>query len=427
MQYPVNTSLSKPKVPSSLFAFFPSLSFWSCPVTLVLIGVGMILGGCEDLPRKDYEDYKKRTAHLRQPQEENNVESKLADIRGIWLINSGLSAGIALGLKVELTSPTLSNDDPLPRDEQGNLITPIPLQARIWLERQDHTQEDPIVIVDPPPEVTSEGLFSMKADPLILDPATLGVDTEVEAVVTLESQIVSDQVFCGNALGNVVSPLTLDLTGSTFYAERWKEGLLSTELANRCPTSEGDSENEAMGGSMGGNMDGSEGGSMGGGQVSEKPESPDLSGVEGQVTDISGHWLMNVKLSVGLPLKLWVAFIYTETETGGYLDGVLRRETSLASEPPIATFSADVGEDGSFEVWLPQFELSVPVPIEGDLLLSGVILPPNEEGQAIGWCGAAAGQTRRPSEIDLAGTTFYAHPWVPGQPAPDPLLESCPE
>ena len=401
---------------------------------LMLFGWSFALMGCEDLPRKDYEDYKKRTAHLRTPTVEQEVDSKLADIRGIWLINSRLSAGIALGLKVEISSATVSDEEPLPQDEQGNLSAPIPLQARIWLERQDHTQEMPIVVVDPPPEITAEGLFSMVADPLRLDPETLGVDAEVQAVVTLKSRIISDQAFCGDALGEVVSPLTLNLEGSTFYAERWKEGLLSTDLANRCPAGEdamgGSNQGDAMGGNsggmMGGDSGGDSGGNMGGQNMSEKPETPDLSAIMGQAVDVSGHWLMNVKLSIGIPLKLWVAFVYTSTETGGYLDGVLRRETALVSEPPIATFSAEVDENGAFEVWLPQFTLSMPVPIEGDLLLSGILLPPDEEGQAVGWCGAAAGQTRLPSEIDLAGTTFYAHPWVPGDPSPDPLFEACP-
>ena len=55
------------------------------------------------------------------------------------------------------------------------------------------------------------------------------------------------------------------------------------------------------------------------------------------------------------PHKLWVALIYTSTEAGGFLDGILRRETGLTSDPPIAQFSAEVSEEGHFEVWLPQF------------------------------------------------------------------------
>jgi hypothetical protein len=387
--------------------------------------------GCENLPKKDYEDYKKRTVQWRQIQERNIVESKLADIRGVWLINARLSAGIPLGLKVEFVAPGLSADQPLPTDDQGNFQLPIELEARIWLERTDHTQDKELVVVNPPPSINAEGQFSMVADPLILDSDSLGVSgSEVEAVVTLNSRIISDQIICGDALGNVVNPINIDLQGSTFSAVRWKEGLLSTDLPNRCPEEE--DENGDIGGNMGGNMGGNLGGNMGGNMgglpnETQRPDSPNLDSVQGEALDITGHWLMNVQLSAGIPLKLWASLIYTATETGGYLDGVLRRETGLVSETPIALFSAEVDADGRFEVWLPQFTLTSPLPIEGDLLLSGVILPPNESGdQTVAWCGAAAGQTRLPTEIDLTGTTFYSHPWVPGTPAPDPLFTQCP-
>ena len=71
--------------------------------------------------------------------------------------------------------------------------------------------------------------------------------------------------------------------------------------------------------------------------------------------------------------------------------------------------------------------LSSPLPLEGDLLLSGVILKPNEEEESqVAWCGGGAGQIRLPTQdIDLAGTTFYAHPWYKDS-ATDPLFDQCP-
>ena len=65
---------------------------------------------------------------------------------------------------------------------------------------------------------------------MVADPLSLSISgSEVAATVTLNSQIVDDQAFCGDAEGNVVDPITIDLK-EVHYAVRWTEGLISSEL-----------------------------------------------------------------------------------------------------------------------------------------------------------------------------------------------------
>jgi hypothetical protein len=64
------------------------------------------------------------------------------------------------------------------------------------------------------------------------NPITGGV---IEATFTLDGQVVSDEHFCGDVLGNVSIPLALPLEGSTFAAVRHDGDLTEvTEFAWNC-------------------------------------------------------------------------------------------------------------------------------------------------------------------------------------------------
>ena len=59
---------------------------------------------CEDIPQRDYDDFKSRTESFRPDELEVEVSSQLSDLRGMWLLNARLSAGIDLGLRVKISA-----------------------------------------------------------------------------------------------------------------------------------------------------------------------------------------------------------------------------------------------------------------------------------------------------------------------------------
>ena len=382
---------------------------------------------CEDIPQRDYDDFKSRTASFRPEVSEVELSSQLSDLRGMWLLNARLSAGIDLGLRVEISGAEWPE-----RLGEGETYT---FRAKIWLDRQDPMTDDPLVIVSPDPVLDSEGRFTLTADPLILDPEVLNVTTAVEAIVDLESVTLDVDGFCGAATGSVTVPLTLDLEGSTFGARRDDEGTLTLdEVPTKCSS---DGEEETAGeqaGEMGGEMAGEMAGETAGEELEPtRPELPALSRPESAPADLSGHWLVNVALPVALPLKLWASLSYTapranmpiEGAEGGIIDGTLRRETDPIDAEPIARFTSMVSAEGVFEVWMPNFTLEG-LNVAGDLLMGGVIIPPQEEGDTLYWCGEAAGEARSPLMLDLEGTTLYAVSWTPGEPAPNEMPNDCP-
>jgi len=379
---------------------------------------------CEDVPRRDYEDFKARAEGLRLPPPELSDRSEISDITGLWLINARLSAGIDLGLRVRFSLPEGVESWP----EDANGLQPVTLQTTIWLERQNPNDPEEQHVVQVNTNVGADGRFVLVADPLILDPESLGLASAVEAIVNLNTKTLDANELCGEATGEVTKPIVIDLEGSTFFGARDDELTLTlSELPGRCPAS-GDPEGGAQAGGTGGADGGADGGVEGGtgGAEVTRPESPDLSAVTTQLGDITGHWLVNVKTSI-LPLKLWASLIYTPAPeaTGGYIEGSLRRDTDAFDAPPLATISASVDAEGRFEIWLPGLQV---LTLSADLLITAAILPPAEgEARPVGWCGAGAGMVGPPFNLDLAGSTLYAHPWVPGSPEPVELFEACPE
>jgi hypothetical protein len=394
--------------------------YTSCAVVALLLAVNI---ACEDIPQRDYDDFKSRTENLRpEPQSESN--STLADLRGMWLLNARLSAGIDLGLRVEISSDTWPNE--LGETENHSF------EAKIWLDRQDPSTETPLIVVSPIPMLNHEGRFILTADPLVLDPEVLNVTTAVEAIVNLESSTKSADEFCGVATGSVTIPLTLDLKGSTFGARRDDEGTLTLDqVPTKCFNEEAAGEEAAGEEAAGEEAAGEE---AAGAEAPTRPELPPLARQDSAPADVSGHWLVNVKLPVPIPLKLWASLVYTppnpnaeaEGAEGGIIDGTLRREADPIDAEPIIRFTSMVSADGVFEVWMPNFTLDGVVSVAGDLLIGGVLIPSSTEEDTLVWCGEAAGEARSPLMLDLAGTTLYAVPWEPGSPAPEGLLDACP-
>ena len=425
----------------------------------VFIFLALILGSvlsCERNTQKDFNDYIDRIEGFGPEIDTPEVPaSQVADIRGMWLLHANLSAGIPLGLRVKISS-----DEEWPVDEMGELQTPFNLRADIWLETQNPMVDDPVVSSDPAPALQEDGTFELSADPLILDPEVLGAASSVYATVTLNAQVIDADHFCGSASGDVTQPLTLNLAGSTFFAQRDDMGTLTLDqLPSRCTIT----DEEAP---KGGGDEGAIPPSGGAIQMATRPEAPDLSDISSTLHDLSGSWLMNVQLPIGVALPLWVTFAQTTNQEGGaLLDGAIRRDTDALSSEPLITFSTPLSADGRLEIWLPDFRLDGATQVEGQLLLVGLtgqstgaidaslvggsnnggadggvdggidgsvggvdggIDVVSENGQRLYLCGVAAGQVTVPLPLDLAGTTFYAIPWSPGQTLPVDLPVACP-
>ena len=397
------------------------------------------LTSCNNLPEEDYLNFKKRSESIRENRiqivsgdsvqtetsSSNVPTSQVADIRGIWLVNARLSVGIPLGLKIQFSSEEewpIENEKP---------VTPFVLQAKIWLDVNNTQTDPPLIEVDT--LIGEDGTFTLEAKPLSLDPDAFGLTSAVDADVTLESQILSSESICGIALGNVTEPINVPLEGSVFYAVRDDQEVKSIEdLPSECPNTSLDAmkpTSEQKGEMMTEDTDEE---SMGGEEQDNdepiKPAVPELGQVDSALGDLTGHWFINVKLAAApIPLKLWISLVYVDSETGGLIDGSLRRADAELMSPPLAQFSTIVDEQGRFEIWLPDFQLTGSFPVEGNLLISGVTLPVEETTQRPqGWCGGASGTVNKPLMIDLEGTTLYAHPWKPGDGEPDPLLDQCP-
>jgi len=372
--------------------------------TLLLVAA-LATAACDSRsPREDYDDFRDRTATAREDECARGGErtGTLAPIEGRWLLNALLKGGISLGLRI--TFERLPGEDDTP---------PVVYTSRIWLHDQALDAEP---LVETTAVVDEDGRFELVADPLDLGTDVIESEAAVIAIVTMNSLIVETDAWCGDATGSVTSPLQLNLDGSTFFAARDDEGeLVLDTLAFECP---GDPCAPDMGIPDAGPADmGVDGGPT-------RPESPDLSGVASMRRDLTGEYFLLASLN-GIPVRLWLSILYRETtdEDGmvrAAVDGALRTVDADVNSPANANFFADVDANGRFEIWLPDFILEVgALAVEGDILLAAATV----DG---GFCGEAAGQARSPFMIDLAGSTFFAAPWVPGTEAPEAALNSCP-
>jgi len=356
-------------------------------------------------PRDDYDDFRDRTATARESgcTGGDGRSGVFADIEGRWLLNALLKGGIRVGLRVVFELPEGSDGTP-----------PLDLNARIWLHDQP-VDAEPLVITTT--RVAEDGTFELVADPLNLGTEVLESESAVIAIVNMLSRILDGDQWCGDAVGSVTSPLNLALDGSTFYARRDDDGArVLDELPFECP---GDPCAPDAG------LEPDSGVDMGVDGGPQRPASPDLSAIESTRRDLTGEYFVAASLNGLITARLWLSVVYRESmgEDGTLqagIDGALRSVRDLPDSPPASNFFAPVDADGRFEVWLPELAIAIGgLQIEGDILLGAATI----DG---GFCGGIAGTTRSPFELDLAGSTFFAAPWTPGDEPPVEPANACP-
>lgn len=374
-----------------------------------LLTVMALLVGCADrrTSSEDYRDFRDRTEGQRsQGMCERTVafQSQPADLRGQWVVRTLLPGGINLGLRLGIDWA---------EGEDGN--APISQVVRFWLEDQDPETEPPILETNA--TLAVDGTFALVAQPLSLGAELLNTANPVEADVQLNSLVRDGESWCGTMTGSVTSPLTLNLEGSTFSAQR-DEGdpIVLDDVPFQCPMTEcGETFSEDAGLTE-------DGGSSDGGVP--RPASPDLSDIESQRLDVTGDWLLSASLG-GLPLQLWVGLLYRPAEGMGPdgIDGLIRLTRDEVVSPARVIFDTTMNADGQFDVWLPGFYLDTEIiVVEGDILLSAVAIDENL------WCGRGGGAVTSPFPIDLSTATFAAVRWTPGTepPSPQDSLQACP-
>jgi hypothetical protein len=146
---------------------------------------------------------------------------------------------------------------------------------------------------------------------------------------------------------------------------------------------------------------------------------------------ISGVWLLNAKLSNGIPLKLKTQIQYKKVnnpamnQASATIRGILQRENDPLDAMPLTSFVAEVQSDGTFVIDLPQLSLDVGIVVEGDLFFNATIFQTEDLDRAH-WCGKASGMISKPLTLDLQGSTFYAWPIDEEGDLPDPLPAGCP-
>jgi len=372
-------------------------------VLLILV----LLTGCADrrTSSEDYHDFRDRSEGQRAGatcERSVSFTSQAADLRGRWVVRNLLPGGINLGLRLGIDWA---------EGEDG--VAPIDQVIRFWLMEQDPDTESPIL--ETKATMDAAGTFSLVAAPLSLGAELLNTANPVEASVELHSLVRDGDAWCGTMTGSVTSPLTLGLEGSTFAARRDDEQLpVFTEMPFACPMTEC---GEVLTADAGLNEDG---GSTDGGVL--RPDSPDLSDIEGQRLDVTGDWVLSASLG-GLPLQLWVGLL---SHPGGEMgpdgiDGLIRLTRDEPVSPARVIFDTTMNADGEFDVWLPGFYLDTDViVVEGDILLSAVAI---DEGF---WCGRGNGVVTSPFPLDLSDATFAAIRWVPGTEPPEAPLRACP-
>ena len=357
-------------------------------------------------PADDYEDFIARSGrNNRDATIDTPNDCVRSDLTGRWHVHALLAAGIDLGLTIrfdatEAVCQDVNNDGCVDH-----------YRARIWLDSNPDTPEP---LVDTCTCVRDDGRFDLKADPLELGTEVLPTALEpVIATVLMDSCVPHPQMWCGTADGRVQSPLDIDLDGSTFAAVKDPRGdVKRQDIPILCPIDPGAPLPDAAIAPDAG-IDGG----------SARPEPPDLSEVPSQRANLTGHWLLQTT-PIGnlIPLQLWLSLLQSDGEQNSAIDGAVRLGDAELGTPALATFSTLADGDGRFEIWLDSLSIdSGAIQVEADVLLAAATLDEDS------FCGAGAGDVRRPIPISLDETRFYATRWAPGEPPPQTLADRCPE
>ena len=418
--------------------------------TGLVAALGVALAACGDsLPRTDYDNFRSRTESERIAAEIVEGESQLRDLTGRWILHADLVGGIRLGLVTDFQVTGTVAEGEVPRT----------YTLQVWLHDQDvpvqactadaecggdRTCDEFGVCASPPlvittTEVADDGTFQI-ALPLNLPASVVNTADPVIADVILNASTTDGDAFCGFATGNVTSPLTFVLDGSTFGATRYEPAQLLCEIsatddtpARACETAAelaiGDNydhvyrrrPNKCAEGSgpetdggvpdMGVEPDGGP----------QRPESPDLTAVNSAPRDLTGTYVLTATVNGVIPLQLWLSLIHTQGETAGSLDGALRSTMDMPGDEALETFTTTVDADGRFEIWLPELVVATDLAtVEANLLLGGATVE-------TGLCGRATGEVLAPPLGMLnERTTFFATPWQPGTELPAGAANACP-
>lgn len=407
----------------------------------VVLLAGAFAACDESLPRKDYDDFRERTASNRETGEIVEGDSVLQDLTGMWLLHADLVGGIRLGLVADFTPTGVVAEDEVPRS----------YSLKVWLHDQDVPlvaceddsacggrtcsrfkicASDPLVITTT--DVAEDGSFQI-ALPLNLPAEVVNTADPVIADVVLNASTSGPEAFCGYATGSVTSPLTFVLDGSTFGATRFEPQQLVCKVDGEdCTADEaevGDNydhvyrtrPNKCLAGEGGGPDMGvvDMGVEPDGGP--QRPASPDLSAVNSAARDLTGTYIFTARVNGAIPLQLWLSLIHTQGETAGSLDGALRSVMGVPGDEALATFTTSVDAEGRFEIWIPDLVVSTDLAtVEANLLLGAATV----EG---GICGQGAGEVITPPLGALnERTTFFAQPWTPGTDLPENAPSACP-
>lgn len=416
----------------------------------LLVGLGVSLAACGDsLPRTDYDNFRSRSESERVAAEIIEGDSQLQDLSGRWIMHADLVGGIRLGLVTDFQVTGTVAEGEVPRT----------YTLQVWLHDQDVPvktcmadgdcgegqtcgrfnvcESAPLLITTT--EVADDGTFQI-ALPLNLPASVVNTADPVIADVVLNASTTDGDAYCGFATGNVTSPLTFVLDGSTFGATRYEPAQLLCQIsatddapARPCETAEelaiGDNYDHVYrlrpNKCPVGTIDGPDGGmpDMGvepdGGL--QRPASPDLSEVTSEPRDLTGTYVLTATVNGVIPLQLWLSLIHTQGETAGSLDGALRSTMDMPGDEALETFTTTVDAEGRFEIWLPELVVTTDIAtVEANLLLGGATVE-------TGLCGRATGEVLAPPLGMLnERTTFFATPWQPGTPLPEGALSACP-
>lgn len=222
------------------------------------------LTACPD-PEERFEEFVDRTERFREPRQGPGAGA-LADLEGRFLLSASveLSPGSPLFFDVEIET-NYSEDEGCPRE--GCLLhmkvlplvspsvvgqvceppfTPAGIAIGTKLPDEARDNPEPIEIRDIP--VDEDGTFRVEFPMLAVDGCANSISGRlIVARLELESVIKSEDRFCGGLGGELRKPLKMNLTRSTFGAERIEADPADLDprpILTACPPDEDDEEEE---------------------------------------------------------------------------------------------------------------------------------------------------------------------------------------
>lgn len=171
--------------------------------------------GCPD-PQSEFETFQTNTEDMRGGAQDLVLETAGdADITGVFFlaVSTDISPGVPLlfGTTVEVAED----------GETANMVFQPLVADRLFGVPKPNAREpvgDAITVNDIP---LNDGTFVADMGRVTVDgEANPITGTDILAIIILNGNILSEDVFCGNVGGQVLEPVDQELVASTFYAER---------------------------------------------------------------------------------------------------------------------------------------------------------------------------------------------------------------